>query len=194
MKIEELNDIKKRIVDFVNDVTGLPDDIKDGVVNALNDAKKMINDVGMQLEKYTSDTKNTGKLKQDTLDKMKKSPFFLGFPQDKLEKTADRIINSNDLVVLDETSFNDYLNKELGKMPTETLFKYGYSKEQVLSIGKRLADPKATETEKYERGKEAIMSSIRTPSGIEQATDFAVQRINKNPSLKNYFTSRYYGL
>lgn len=191
MILEDLNKLKQLAHAIEEKTKKLP--AFDQIEKMFSEINAAILEIGSLIQKQAQDENVVSKIKMDLLKTMNGDPLYYGLTKENLNKIADIVIDSSDKNTLDIASFKVYLEQKMKKLSEKQLVELAYDKTYIIKIGRELSDSDS-EIEQYDRGVEALTGMVRTPTGLDEAVDSAVNRITKNNRLRLNQVRLYYGI
>jgi hypothetical protein len=172
----------------------LPDEIRSDVDDNFKTIRELLNTTGVIIEKYFKDQRTINEMSKDLLDKMDASEIYKGFSIEKKEAIVEKIIDDNDLVLLDINGLQEFIKDKLQTEEDGILIKKAYSKKDILKLGEAVSDADASEVMKYEAGVKVLEDMVKTPTGRKDAIAHGIKRLMGNTTTVQYYLLLYYGM
>jgi hypothetical protein len=193
--IEDLKNIKKLVNQLNTTVKTLPEGVIDEARDSLNLVKEEIDKTIFLIENHFATVAELERIKEDLKARMTTDGIHQKvLTEPEKDAVAERIIDNPKIELLTKNTLSEYIVATLRRMNGEDLATKAFGKDRIVEIGENIVGQQAPSTSKYQTGLDAVMKSLESPSGREEAITFGQNRIQNNTELMKKYLLNYYGL
>ena len=192
--LQQINDLKPLVSDIEQEIDSLPGELQQDVVESVRELREAVNNSANLIEKYYNDERLLLLMQNDLDQRMDEDPLYTGIPQDKRKQITEKIVEDDDVNLIDMDELKEFILDRLKQGTPEDLVKQSYSKNDIISLGDALEPNRTEESILYETGLAKLLEIVETPVGREDALAHGVKRNIEDPKLRNNYLYLYYGV